>query len=32
MLIRLCNGRFEAAPESKVKNAKQIIFYALAFL
>ena len=26
------NGRFEAASESKVKNAKQIILYALAFL
>lgn len=26
------NGRFEAAPESKVKNAKQIVLYALGFL
>ena len=26
------NGRFEAALESKVKNAKQIVLYALAFL
>ena len=33
LLIRLLpNGRFEAASESKVKNAKQIIIYALAFL
>jgi hypothetical protein len=28
----LPNGRFEAASESKVKNAKQFIIYALAFL
>ena len=26
------NGRFEAASESKVKNAKQIVLYALGFL
>jgi hypothetical protein len=26
------NGRFEAAPESKIKNAKQIVLYALGFL
>jgi hypothetical protein len=26
------DGRFEAAPESKVKNAKQIFLYALGFL
>jgi len=26
------NGRFETAPESKVKNAKQIVLYALGFL
>jgi hypothetical protein len=33
LLTRLLpNGRFEAASESKVKNAKQIIIYALAFL
>ena len=33
LLSRLLpNGRFEAASEGKVKNAKQIIIYALAFL
>ena len=33
LLTRLLpNARFEAASESKVKNAKQIIIYALAFL
>jgi hypothetical protein len=33
LLTRLLpNGRFEAASESKVKNAKQFIIYALAFL
>jgi hypothetical protein len=33
MLIRLLpNGGFEAASESKVKNAKQIVLYALASL
>src|SRR3954471_49258 len=26
------NGRFEATSESKVKNAKQIVLYALGFL
>jgi len=26
------NGRFEAASEGKVKNAKQIVLYALGFL
>src|SRR5437764_10661190 len=26
------NGRFEAASESKIKNAKQIVLYALGFL
>jgi hypothetical protein len=26
------NGRFEGASESKVKNAKQIVLYALGFL
>jgi len=26
------NGRFEAALESKVKNAKQIVLYGLGFL
>jgi hypothetical protein len=28
----ITNGRLEAASESKVKNAKQVILYALAFL
>jgi hypothetical protein len=28
----LLNGRFEAASESKVQNAKQIVLYALGFL
>lgn len=33
MLLRLLsNGRFEAASESKVKNAKQIVLDALGFL
>jgi hypothetical protein len=31
-LIRLSNGRFEAASESKIKSGKQTILYALAFL
>jgi len=28
----VANGRFEAAPESKVKNAKQVVLYVLGFL
>ena len=33
LLIRLLpNGRFEAASESKVKNAEQIVLYASSFL
>ena len=33
MLIRMLPmARFEAASESKVKNAKQIVLYALGFL
>jgi hypothetical protein len=28
----VANGRFEAASESKIKNAKQIVLYALGFL
>ncbi len=33
MLVRLSrNGRFEAASESKIKNAKQIVLYASRLL